>query len=152
MRRFLLLSTAALAVAACSESLPLQTPDAPALNVTSAGTSRYAVLLRGAPADFNAKVASLGGTVELLHEGAGVAILSGISDAAAVALQGSANVELIIEDFRYQSVPRSARHFEMASAEQSMDVAGHGGVLPPPVAHARDWRRHRLEGRADRLA
>src|SRR5687768_12923716 len=102
MRRFLLLSTSLLAVAACSDSLPLETsaPIAPALSVASGvTTSRYAVLLQGVPADFAAKVTSLGGTVELLHERAGVAILSGVSDDAARALQGNGSVELLIEDF-----------------------------------------------------
>jgi subtilisin family serine protease len=127
MRRFLLLSASLLAVAACSDSLPLATPApvGPALSVASApSTSRYAVLLQGVTADFAAKVASLGGTVELLHERAGIAILSGMSDDAALALQGNGNVEVLIEDFSYQGVSRSTpRAVEMASTKSSIDAA-----------------------------
>lgn len=124
MRRFLLLSVSLLAAAACSDSLPLQTPDAPALSVASAPTSRYAVLLNGASADFTARVAGLGGTVEFLHERARLAVVSGLSDAAAATLQGSGKVDGMVEDFQHHAVSRATpRAFEMASAEHSVDAA-----------------------------
>jgi lantibiotic leader peptide-processing serine protease len=127
MRRFLLLGTSFLAVAGCSDSLPVETAggNPPALSIASAAVgSRYAVLLQGAPADFAAKVASLGGTVELLHERAGVAILSGITDDAAVALQGAGSVELVIEDFEYQGASRSTpRAVQVAATTSSIDAA-----------------------------
>ncbi|HJU67767.1 MAG TPA: S8 family serine peptidase [Gemmatimonadaceae bacterium] len=124
MRRFLLLPVSLLAVAACSDSLPVQTSDTPALSVSSAATSRYAVLLRGSSAQFTAKITSLGGTLDFLHDRAGVAIVSGMTDAAAAALESSGRAELVIEDFEHQAVPRAVnRQFEMLSTEHSIDAA-----------------------------
>ncbi len=102
MRRFLLLS-ASLLVAACSDSLPLQNPSTPTLSLAStAATARYAVLLKGGASNFAAQVAAAGGTVELLHERSGIAIVAGLSDAGALRLERSANVEMLVEDFHYQ--------------------------------------------------
>ena len=104
MRRFLLLSTGLLAVAACSDSTPLETSAvAPSLSVASApGASRYAVLLKGSASNFAEQVFALGGTVELMHAGSGIAIVSGLSDAGALTLEQSANVDQLVEDFQYQ--------------------------------------------------
>jgi subtilisin family serine protease len=58
----------------------------------------------GAPSDFVSTIAARGGTVELLHNGAGIAIVSGLSAADASGLAGAANVESVVEDFEYQGV------------------------------------------------
>ncbi len=139
MRRFLLLSASAIVVAGCSDSLPLQTTEAPALSAVSAATSRYAVLLKGAPADFTARVTSVGGSVEFLHERARIAIVSGISDAAAAALQGTGTVDLMVEDFQHQAVSRDTpRTFEMVAAGHSIDAASQAN--PATAAfYPRQW-------------
>src|SRR4051812_19736539 len=80
----------ALALAACTSDLndpvrPLA--PSPASRSVSAAPGRYVVLSKGAgfSADFAARVAAIGGAVESLHNGAGVAVVSGVSDAAALA-------------------------------------------------------------------
>lgn len=145
MRRFLLLSASALAVAGCSDSLPLQTTEAPALSAVSATTSRYAVLLKAAPADFTARVTSAGGSVEFLHDRARVAIVSGIS---AAALQGTGAVELIVEDFQHHAVSRATpRTFEMVSAERSIDAASQAN--PATAAfYPRQWHMRAIGANA----
>jgi subtilisin family serine protease len=136
MRRFLLLSTSFLVVAGCSDSLPLQTSESPALSVSSAPTSRYAVLLRGSTADLTAQVASLGGTVDFVHERARFAVVSGLSDAGAAALSGK--VDVMVEDFQHHVVSRSTRAFAQISAESSVDAASQAN--PATAAFfARQW-------------
>lgn len=150
MRRFLLLSTSFLAVAGCSDSLPLQTSDAPApaLNVAAAPTAgRYAVLLKGgAAADLAGRVAALGGTVELMHEGAGVAIIAGLSDHAALSLEGSASVDLIIEDFEYQGASNMMEPMvEMASGTSVLGDAQSQANPATAAFYPRQWH-HRVIG------
>ena len=77
----------ALALAACSESTVPSSPIAPssaARSSSAAPATRYVVLSKnnGFAPDFATKVAALGGTVEQLHGGAGIAVVSGISDPA----------------------------------------------------------------------
>jgi lantibiotic leader peptide-processing serine protease len=83
----------ALALAACTTDLndpvrPLGV--SPASRSVSAAPARYAVLAKGGgfAADFSDRVAALGGTVELLHKGAGIAVVNGVSNAAALAAIG----------------------------------------------------------------
>jgi hypothetical protein len=80
----------ALALAACTSDLndpvrPLAV--SPASHSLSAAPGRFAVLANGGgfAADFSARVAALGGTVEFLHAGAGIAVVNGVSDASALA-------------------------------------------------------------------
>ena len=146
MRRLLLLSASLLVVAACSDSLPLQTPDAPALSVASGSTSRYAVLLKGSPAEFATQVASLGGTVDFVHERTRLAVVSGLSDAGAAALSGK--VDLMVEDFQHQAVSRrTARAVEMVSAERSIDAASQAN--PATAAfYPRQWHMRAIGANA----
>jgi hypothetical protein len=83
----------ALALAACTSDLndpvrPLAV--SPASHSLSAAPGRFAVLAKGGgfAADFSARVAALGGTVEFQHAKAGIAVVSGVSDAAALASIG----------------------------------------------------------------
>ncbi len=141
MRRFLLLSTSFLAVAGCSDSLPLESA-APALNVASApASSRYAVLLKGgSAADFAQQIAALGGTVELLHERAGVAVVAGLSDAAALSLEGSSSVDLVIEDFEYQGASNVIEPMVEMAAGTSVLGDAQSQTNPATAAfYARQW-------------
>lgn len=88
------------ALAACSNEV-VAPPSSNATLRAAAGTAvgdgsgNYLVLLRSSsPASgIAAKVASLGGTVTYLHEGAGIAAVSGLSDAAAAQLAGTSGVQ-----------------------------------------------------------
>lgn len=109
MRRIFTSLVTVAALAACSDTLPIQAPSTPRLARAAASTltaaERYVVLFRGgAPSDFEAMVAAGGGRVELMHHGAGIAIVTGLPYENALALDGNANVETMIEDFEYQGV------------------------------------------------
>jgi subtilisin family serine protease len=95
-------------LAACADSpVELIRSPAPLLSVAQSAdvSGRYVVLFRDGPrSDFVSTVASRGGTIELLHEGAGIAIISGLSAENARAVEKSASVETVIEDFEYQGV------------------------------------------------
>src|SRR5687768_1832170 len=150
MRRLLLLSTGFLAVAGCGDSLPLQTSGAasPALNVAAAPSAgRYAVLLKGgAAADLAGRVAALGGTVELMHEGAGVAIIAGLSDQATLSLEGSSSVDLIIEDFEYQGASNVMEPMvEMAAGTSILGDAQSQANPATAAFYPRQWH-HRVIG------
>jgi len=82
----------ALALAACTaDRIDPVSPLAvsPSRSVSAAAPARYVVLAKnsGFKADFAARVAALGGTVEQLHSGAGIAVVSNL-DAAAVSKLG----------------------------------------------------------------
>ncbi|MGQ0713969.1 MAG: S8 family serine peptidase [Gemmatimonadaceae bacterium] len=106
MRRLLVLVLGAVILAACYDS-PVEITRAPTprLSAASSSASRYVLLFRGSPpADFAATVAAAGGTLELLHAGAGIAIVGGLSVDNALALERSGGVEAMVEDFEYQGV------------------------------------------------
>lgn len=108
MRRLVPMLGAA-ALAACSDSLPVELTRGPTPQLSVASSSaepgKYVVLFKGgAPADFASSVAARGGTVELLHLGAGIAIVDGLTAENALTLGNNANIEGIIQDFEYQGV------------------------------------------------
>jgi subtilisin family serine protease len=77
----------ALALAACTaDRIDPVSPVAlsPSRTVSAAAASRYIVLAKGNgfKPDFATRVAALGGTVESLHKGAGIAVVSNLSAAA----------------------------------------------------------------------
>lgn len=81
----------ALVLAACSVDRPVgpaAAPEAAARSVTAAPPERYLVLAGpgGFSSDFAASVTALGGALDELHAGAGVAVVSGVSDASALQL------------------------------------------------------------------
>lgn len=86
---------AAFAVAACSTDAvapPLKAPRSPSLSMGAGQRSgAYVVRMNGAEAAaaFSARVAALGGTVDSYHVGAGLALVSGLSDAGATDLASS---------------------------------------------------------------
>jgi subtilisin family serine protease len=141
MRRFLLLSTSLLAVAACSDSLPLETSAAPSLSVASApAASRYAVLLKGGATKFAEQAVALGGTVELLHERSGIAIVSGLSDAAALALGANSSVDLLVEDFEYQGVANTIEPMVEMATGTSLVGEAQSQTNPATAAfYPRQW-------------
>jgi subtilisin family serine protease len=93
-------------LAACSDSLPVELTRAPAprLNaVSSSAPSRYAVVFKGpVPPGFAASIAARGGTLELLHQRAGIALVTGLSSDGATSLRRDAAIDAISEDFTHQ--------------------------------------------------
>lgn len=91
--RFLVTALGALALAGCSADrpeplAPLATPGTSSRSVGET-SGRYILASNGGfPADLAARVAALGGTLESVHAAGGIAVVSGISDAAAAQLTG----------------------------------------------------------------
>ena len=121
MRRIVpVLCTAALV--ACGEApVELPRPSVPRLNVTEGATvtSRHVVLLsNGAGRDeFTRTVESLGGTVVARHEGAGFAVVEGLSAPSAARLARSGGVQAVEPDLVAQVVEPTAVDVEAADAE-----------------------------------
>lgn len=92
---------AAAVLAACAQdtTAPGRTAAAPQFAM-AAGADSYIVAFKGngVPADFAAQVAALGGTVTSLHAGAGLAAVSGLSDAAAAQLSAAKDVSEVQPD------------------------------------------------------
>ncbi|MBW8770899.1 MAG: S8 family serine peptidase [Gemmatimonadetes bacterium] len=93
----------AIALAACNadridQVSPLTV--SPSHVVSAAAPARYLVLAKnsGFKADFAARVAALGGTVEQLHTGAGIAVVSNLSAAATSKLGGFPEVSDVQAD------------------------------------------------------
>ena len=93
----------ALVLAACSADRPVgpaAAPETAASSVSASATQRYLVLAgpSGFASDFAASVTALGGAVETLHAGAGVAVVTGVSDASAQQLAGLKGVSDVQPD------------------------------------------------------
>ncbi|MBV9108943.1 MAG: S8 family serine peptidase, partial [Gemmatimonadetes bacterium] len=103
MRRFGFATAAAacIALAACSNDTTgpsALAPTAPHRDA-SAADGRYVVMFKnGIPASFATKVQSLGGSVDFSHDGAGIAIVSGVGDAGAAQLGALSGVSEVQAD------------------------------------------------------
>ena len=113
-RAFAFSLIAVAALAACSPDFvsPRVLPSSPSLAVNASGSSgSYLVALNGkGPRNFAELVTSLGGTVTLSHPGAGIALVSGLTDAAAATLAASSGIADVQRDVevRVDSPVRSA--------------------------------------------
>ncbi len=91
-----LLLAGASVLAACSDTstgaITAPAAGAPVRSVGASETGEYLVRLKGNGNGFRASVEALGGTVSFVHEGAGVAVVSGLSAAAATQLAGASSV------------------------------------------------------------
>jgi subtilisin family serine protease len=150
MRRALPYVTGVLVLAACSDTLPVEAPRTPRLSRISASlptAERYVLLFKGdAPGDFESTVAARGGTVELLHHGAGIAIVAGLSAENAAALETHANVETIVEDFEYQGVSHSVEPGIEEAGIASTEPGGQSQSNPATAFfYPRQWH-HRAIG------
>jgi subtilisin family serine protease len=151
MRRVFASLVAVAALAACSDTLPIEAPRTASLSRSAAPSlppaERYVVLFKGnAPSDFQALVEAGGGKVDLLHHGSRIAIVSGLAYKNALELDGHASIETIVEDFEYQGV---AHAVEPAFEEAVLASADPGAEsqLDPATAFffARQWH-HRAIG------
>ncbi len=122
MTRFLLTVTrsvatvlVALVAFACTEEGPSAPGGDPAASVSpnfsaapsgATPTDQHVVLLESRlPGDFADRVADLGGTLERSHPEIKIAVVSGLSDAAAAELGSSSDVEAIARDVMLQWIP-----------------------------------------------
>ncbi|MEW5927100.1 MAG: S8 family serine peptidase [Gemmatimonadota bacterium] len=140
----------ALGLAACADdaAAPLSPAGAPARLSESAAPERHLVLFaeEGVPADFAARVAALGGTVEFSHR-SGVAIVGGLTAAAAAELGASASVASVQPDALF---PVDVAAAGDAEGTASPGDAGEASTAAPATAEffPRQWH-HRAVG-ADR--
>ncbi|HEV7992020.1 MAG TPA: S8 family serine peptidase [Gemmatimonadaceae bacterium] len=110
----------ALALAACTSDRvdPVRPFEAgPASRSVSPATGRYLVSVKkNFPSDFAARVAALGGTVELQHAGAGLAVVSGVSAANAAQLGTISGVdEVQADEVLSLDVPAAAVQADVAN-------------------------------------
>jgi len=101
------LSTAGLlSLAACVDKpAPLApTADVPSLATASGSTGKHVVQFKAdaVPADFASRVAAVGGTVEASYDGAGIAVVAGLSDATAAKLGKASDVGSVNPDVEFQ--------------------------------------------------
>jgi subtilisin family serine protease len=88
---------------------------------------------QGIPSDFGATVASLGGTVAYSHDGAGIATVTGLSDAAAAQLAATRGVAEIQPDADV-SVPT------VASTEATVTDPTGSSQANPAIAQLVSWQ------------
>lgn len=98
------------------------------------------MLLKSGATKVAEQVAALGGTVELMHGGSGIAIVAGLSDAGALTLERNASVDLLIEDFQYQGVSNAIEPMvEMASGTSLLGEAQSQANPAIAAFYPRQW-------------
>jgi lantibiotic leader peptide-processing serine protease len=139
--RALPLAAALATLVACADapSAPiLPAPTTPVLAAAAAPAGRYVVRAPGGfGADFADRVAALGGTVESLHSGAGLAVVSGLADSGARALASSAGVVDVVPDvvLRLDAPVTAAR-----AAAPSLSTGFGASVANPTTAILYPWQ------------
>lgn len=118
--RLIALAALALAAACARDATSPAAPPAPRF-ASQPATGQYLVLLRGggAHADFESRVAAAGGTVRVRHAGAGIAVVSGLTELRAASLKKSRDVADVQPDVRVQLDTRS----RVAAALTGLPVA-----------------------------
>ena len=140
MKRTSVLSLVALTavLGACADiSTPTAEVAGPAMS-SSAGGGKYVVEFKGngIPSGFASQVGSLGGTVDAAFGGAGIALVSGLSDAAAAQLGASSGVQKVQPDVTLQVLEPN----EMGGAEVVADVAAESPTAPNTAFfYPRQW-------------
>ncbi len=124
----------ALALAACTaDRIDPVSPLAPApmRSVSAAAPQRYIVLANGGgfKADFAARVAALGGTVEQIHNGAGIAVINNLGASAASQLGKFAEVSDLEADATFSlDAPLTAAESDIGNVAIN-SVANPAGAL-----------------------
>jgi lantibiotic leader peptide-processing serine protease len=142
MKRYSVLSLASLAgvlaLGACADvSTPPAAVAGPSLSA-DAGSGRYVVEFKGngIPSGFAAQVAGMGGTVVTSHAGAGIAVVSGLSEVAAAQLGAASGVQKVQADIEVQVLPP----VEMTAAEAVADVVAESPAAPNTAFfYPRQW-------------
>ncbi|HET7457658.1 MAG TPA: S8 family serine peptidase [Gemmatimonadaceae bacterium] len=146
--RTLALAAGSALLAACSDpTVPVAPTRAVAAAVAPAG--RYVVTFQSSdslPTAFAADVAALGGSVESTVPGAGIASVSGLSDAAAATLAQRNYVTAVGRDFTVLALPEgSTVQSDEASLAETIDAATPEAVAESQsapnkaVVFARQW-------------
>jgi subtilisin family serine protease len=103
-------------VAACTDEVPVspESGDAPVPSFSQAAgqgedweyTTEHVVLFEdGVPADFDARIAALGGSVLRMHPEIDVAVVTGLTDEAAAQLAGEADIAAAPRDVGVKAIP-----------------------------------------------
>jgi subtilisin family serine protease len=112
-----------LVLAACSDTLPVEQPRSavPRLSVAREASNRYVVLLGpGAQAErFSRSAESLGGTVVAVHEGAGFAVVEGLSANGAARLAREPGVQGVEPDLTAQVVNPATQWLAGTAVEEA---------------------------------
>ena len=142
MRRILSPLFAVAVLAACSDTLPVEQPGArvPRLSAARESSNRYVVLLgRSTTADeFTQSAEALGGRVTAVHEGAGFAVVEGLSSSSAKALAKQRGVKAVEPDLEAQVIDRSSWELEVGA--DALDVGAASQANPATAFFfARQW-------------
>ena len=132
----------AIALAACSTDTvvsPLRVPTGPKFAVSTPESGDYVVMMNGngISKDFTAKVALLGGKVTWSHAGAGIAAVSGLTNAGAVDLASTSGVADVQADIEI------GLETPLAAAEaDASDLSGPSinSVTNPTTAGRYNWQ------------
>src|SRR4030095_11302831 len=127
------LAALAFAVAACGDDVVqptvARTPD-PAAALQADAVSRFVVEFNGAVRkDFASRVAALGGTVTYMADGAGFAGVSGLSAAAAAALERQVGIAAVDEDPVVQLTDATTYGAAEAADVSVMSIANPAGAF-----------------------
>ncbi|HEX2094960.1 MAG TPA: S8 family serine peptidase [Longimicrobiaceae bacterium] len=135
-----LLAASTIGLAGCADNgaSPVVPDDVPARVYGTDAVDRHLVLLSGGavPADFAARVASLGGRVDFSHP-SGVAIVSGLSDGAAALLRTQGGISDIQRDGTFQVDVAGQNEPVAADAEGASPTAPATALLYPRQWHLR---------------
>ncbi|MDB4910757.1 MAG: in-like serine protease [Gemmatimonadetes bacterium] len=134
----LMLSASIVALAACSEQAPLapradaSRTQASQSKLASIGATRRLIALRDgrAAASVIARIHALGGTVTRSHEGAGLVVASGLTDAAAKSLAQHADVSDVLKDRMVQWVKPKALRRAAVTASAAAIASRHRTGTP----------------------
>jgi subtilisin family serine protease len=155
------LGAAIFAVAACSDQAPLAprvdasvTGAASHSSLSKVGSNRRLIALKdGHPAGaVIARITALGGTVTRSHEGAGLVVASGLTDAAAATLAQHADVSDVLHDRTVQWVAPKALMVGTATASAAAIAARHGGRAPDDQSGAEFFARFQWNMRVIRAS
>jgi subtilisin family serine protease len=148
MRRALPYVTGALVLAACSDTLPVEQPRSavPRLSAAHESSNRYVVLLgRSTSADeFTRDAESLGGRVIAVHEGAGFAVVEGLSSSAANLLAKRRGVKAVEPDLEAQLIQPSVGMVDDVPTD-ALDVGAASQSNPATASiFVRQWNQRAI--------
>ena len=142
---------AILGLAACADSPPRPDLFAPAALTASASApenGKHLVVFTGdtAPADFEARVSARGGSVERVFAGAGLAVLRGLTDAAALDLASTRGIDAVERDMTIgpdsPDEPVDVDAVEAASPSAAAEATADASTTNPSSPakyYARQW-------------
>jgi hypothetical protein len=131
----------AVVVAGCMDD-PVRPDRLSAPQFSQVTDGRYIVEVNGNGASFRSAVARLGGTVEYFHSGAGVATVSGMTDAAALELASVSGVAGVHPDVEIQLAP------QMEEWQGVEDLSAESASPTNPTTAVRysfQWNMRRIE-------